>query len=99
MKIHTIKEAGKVTLKLEGRLDTVTAPQLEEALGETTVGITELILDFTALEYISSAGLRVLLAAHKTMKRQEGTMKVCGANEEVREVFTITGFSEILAIE
>lgn len=99
MTIEAKRDQEKMVLKVTGRLDTATAPQLEEALGDDLAELRELTLDFTALEYISSAGLRVLLAAHKTMKKQEGVMVVRGANEEVREVFTITGFSEILNVE
>lgn len=88
-----------LTLKVKGRLDTTTAPQLERKLGEKGDGIKELVMDFSELEYLSSAGLRVLLAAHKAMKKEDGRMVVRGANEEVREVFTITGFSEILYVE
>ncbi|MBO5146629.1 MAG: STAS domain-containing protein [Lachnospiraceae bacterium] len=99
MTIEARKEQEKLTLKLKGRLDTTTAGQLEEALRDYLDGTGNLVLDFTLLEYISSAGLRVLLAAHKAMKKQEGTMVVKGANEEVREVFTITGFADILNVE
>ncbi|MBO5032727.1 MAG: STAS domain-containing protein [Lachnospiraceae bacterium] len=99
MTIEARKEQEKLTLKLKGRLDTTTAGQLEEALRDYLDRTGNLVLDFTLLEYISSAGLRVLLAAHKTMKKQEGTMVVKGANEEIREVFTITGFADILNVE
>ena len=83
---------------LSGRLDTVTAPELEQAFKESLSGITDLTLDFENLEYISSAGLRVLLAAHKTMSAQ-GIMKLVNVNEIVQEVFDVTGFSDILTIE
>lgn len=99
MKIYSQKERTTLQLQVEGRLDTTTAPQLEEALGSNLIGITQLIIDFTALDYISSAGLRVLLTTHKTMMKQEGRMVIRGANEEVQEVFLITGFSDILNIE
>lgn len=99
MTIEEVKEQDQLILKVKGRLDTTTAPQLEQAAGEKLAGLQKLVLDFTALEYISSAGLRVLLAAHKTMKKQEGVLVVTGANEEVREVFTITGFADILNLE
>ena len=99
MKIHSQKELTTLQLQVEGRLDTTTAPQLEEALGSNLIGITKLIIDFTTLDYISSAGLRLLLTAHKTMIKQDGQMVIRGANAEVREVFLITGFSEILNIE
>ena len=99
MKIHSQKELTTLQLQVEGRLDTTTAPQLEEALGSNLIGITKLIIDFTTLDYISSAGLRLLLTAHKTMIKQDGQMVIRGANAEVQEVFLITGFSEILNIE
>ena len=98
MKIDKSVENGKVCYALEGRLDTTTAPELEQALKVDMEGADELTLDFGKLEYISSAGLRVLLAAHKAMSAKGG-MKVTNANEMVREVFDVTGFSDILSIE
>ena len=91
-------ENASAVFTLEGRLDTVTAPELEGALKEVLDGLNELTLDFEKLEYISSAGLRVLLSAQKTMSKQ-GTMKVTHVNEIVQEVFDVTGFSDILTIE
>lgn len=99
MTIESSREQEKLVLQVKGRLDTTTAPQLEAALGASLADVRELVLDFSALEYISSAGLRVLLATHKAMKKQDGGMVVEGANEEIYEVFTITGFSEILNIK
>lgn len=99
MIIEERKEQDKWILEIRERLDTTTAPKLEKALQGKPEGIKELIMDFTGLEYISSAGLRVLLAAHKAMAKQGGTMVVKGANEGVKEVFTITGFSDILNVE
>lgn len=87
-----------LTLALEGRLDTTTAPQLEAEVKGSLAGVTDLILDFTALEYISSAGLRVVLSAQKTMNKQ-GRMVVRGVNEYVMEVLEVTGFADILTIE
>ena len=87
-----------LTLALSGRLDTVTAPQLEQALKTAPEGVTELILDFEQLDYISSAGLRVLLMAQKTMSRQDG-MKLRHVKAEIQEIFEVTGFSDILTIE
>ena len=87
-----------LTFTLEGRLDTTTSPQLEEDLKQSVGGVTELIFDFSGVEYISSAGLRVLLAAQKVMNRQ-GSMKLMGVNETVLEVFEITGFIDILTLE
>ncbi len=84
-----------LTVSLEGRLDTTTSPMLESELNSSCEGITELILDFAALEYISSAGLRVILSAHKMTK---GMLKIINVNDSVREIFDITGFSDILNI-
>ena len=92
------REDRKLTVKLEGRLDTMTAPQLEDALHEAFDGVEELLLDLTALEYISSAGLRVLLSTQKKMNRL-GTMKLTGVNDTIMEIFEITGFCDILTIE
>ena len=98
--LNVAKKANgaELLISLEGRLDTVTAPQLEEALKTSLDGITDLIFDLKELQYISSAGLRVLLSAQKTMNRQ-GTMVVRNASEEVKEIFDVTGFSDILTIE
>ena len=85
-------------IALEGRLDTMTAPELEAVLKESMDGAESLTLDFSKLEYISSAGLRVLLSAHKAMTAKGG-MKVTNVNEIVREVFEVTGFADILTIE
>ena len=87
-----------LTVKVSGRLDTTTAPQLEEELKASTDGVEELTMDFSSLEYISSAGLRVLLSAQKTMNKQ-GSMKVTGVNDTIMEIFDVTGFSDILTIE
>lgn len=99
MTIEETRDGERLTLRITGRLDTATAPQLEGWLKEELEGILTLVLDFRGLEYISSAGLRTLLAAHKTMTGRDGSMTVQGANEEVQDVFTITGFSDILHIE
>lgn len=85
-------------IALEGRLDTMTAPELEAELNKDLGSVESLVLDFSKLEYISSAGLRVLLSAHKTMSAKGG-MKVTNANEIVQEVFDVTGFADILTIE
>ena len=85
-------------IALEGRLDTMTAPELEVELNKSLGGADSLVLDFSKLDYISSAGLRVLLSAHKAMSAKGG-MKVTNVNEIVREVFDVTGFSDILTIE
>lgn len=98
MTINKNQNGTALTIALEGRLDTTTAPQLEQELKTSLDGITDLTLDFTKLDYISSAGLRVLLSAHKTMAGK-GAMKVTHVNEVVQEVFEVTGFSDILTIE
>lgn len=98
MNISTKMDGGKLTIGLEGRLDTSSAPQLEGVLKESLRGVTDLVMDFAQLAYISSAGLRVLLSAMKMMKKQ-GSMVVCNVNETVMEVFEITGFADMLTIE
>ena len=98
MNIIKTKEGSTLNLALEGRLDTTTAPQLEAALHGAMDGITELNMDFEKLEYLSSAGLRVILAAQKTMNKQ-GKMVIRHVNETIREVFEVTGFIDILTIE
>ena len=85
-------------IALEGRLDTMTAPELEAELNQSLGSVDSLALDFSKLEYISSAGLRVLLSAHKVMSAKGG-MKVTNVNEIVQEVFEVTGFADILNIE
>lgn len=96
MEIIKTQKENELTIALTGRLDTTTAPQLEEEL--KLDGVSELSFDFEKLDYISSAGLRVLLAAQKTMNKQ-GSMKVVNVNADIMEVFEITGFSDILTIE
>ena len=93
------EEQDKIFMKIEGRLDTKTAPELEKEADKAVEKISSLIMDFTELDYISSAGLRVLLRTHKAMKAKKGSLIIRGANEEVQEVFTITGFSDILRLE
>lgn len=98
MNLTKTQNGTELTIALEGRLDTTTAPELEETLKASAAGITALVFDFEKLEYISSAGLRVLLAAQKTMNAQ-GTMTVKNVCADIMEVFEITGFSEVLTIE
>ncbi|MCM1386661.1 MAG: STAS domain-containing protein [Bacillus sp. (in: Bacteria)] len=98
MTIQRRKEGTTLTIGVEGRLDTMTSPELEEAVRESIDGITELIFDFDALAYVSSAGLRVLLSAQKIMNKQ-GSMVIRHVCETVMEVFEVTGFSDILTIE
>ena len=98
MTITKKQNGSTLELALAGRLDTMTAPELEAALSKDMGGADELILDFSKLDYISSAGLRVLLSAHKAMLSKEG-MKVINVNDIVQEVFEVTGFADILTIE
>ena len=98
MTITKTLNGTELTVALEGRLDTVTAPELETELKASLEGVTVLVIDFAELEYISSAGLRVLLSAQKVMNKQ-GEMKVTNVNETVMEIFEVTGFSDILTIE
>ncbi len=98
LKIKKETGNGSLTVQLEGRLDTTTAPELEASLRESLTGVTELTLDMAALEYISSAGLRVLLSAQKIMNKQ-GEMKIINVGEVINEIFEVTGFSDILNIE
>ncbi|MCI9136111.1 MAG: STAS domain-containing protein [Lachnospiraceae bacterium] len=98
MKIAKTGNGSNLCLALEGRLDTNTAPELEEALKNSIEGITELTIDMKGLDYLSSAGLRVLLGAQKTMNKQ-GTMQVTNVNDTIMEIFEVTGFADILTIE
>ncbi len=98
MTIGKTANGTELTIAPEGRLDTTTAPQLEAVLQESFSGVEHLVLDFAKLEYISSAGLRVLLLAQKTMNKQ-GTMVLRHVNETIGEVLEITGFSDILTVE
>ncbi|MBR5181409.1 MAG: STAS domain-containing protein [Clostridiales bacterium] len=98
--LNIMKNVNGSDLKiiLEGRLDTTTAPQLESELNSALSGVTALRFDLEKLDYISSAGLRVLLSSQKTMNKQ-GTMVISGVSPEVKEIFDVTGFSDILTIE
>ena len=98
MQIEKKLENNVLSLALEGRLDTMTAPQLEAEVVGKLDGVTELNFDFAKLSYISSAGLRVLLSAQKVMNKQ-GKMVISNASAEVKEIFDVTGFSDILTIE
>ena len=98
MTITKKQDGANLEILLEGRLDTMTAPELEKALNESLDNADTLTLDFENLAYISSAGLRVLLSAHKVMSRKGG-MKIVNVNEIVKEVFDVTGFADILTIE
>ena len=98
LNINKKLEDKTLTVALEGRLDTTTAPQLEAELKSDLADVTSLVMDFEKLEYISSAGLRVLLSAQKIMNKQ-GEMKLIHVNDVINEIFEVTGFSDILNIE
>ncbi len=98
MTINKAKNENTLTVSVEGRLETTTAPELDAVIKENIDGITELVFDFSKLDYISSAGLRVLLSSQKIMNKQ-GEMKVTNVNSIVNEILDITGFSDILTIE
>ena len=98
MTINKQSNGSTLTIALEGRLDTTTAPDLEKEIKSSLDGVNELNMDFAKLDYISSAGLRVLLSAQKLMAKKGG-MKVIHVNEMVMEVFEVTGFADILTIE
>lgn len=99
MSLNIEKKAGETTILLKGRLDTTTAPELEKYLEKELQNMDEIVLDMDELEYISSAGLRVLLMAQKVMNQKNGILKLIHVNEMIREVFEITGFTDILTIE
>ena len=98
MNINKIQNGSELTIELEGRLDTVSAPSLEAELKKDINGVQTLIFDFSKLEYLSSAGLRVLLASQKVMNRQ-GEMRIRNVNSTISDIFEVTGFSEILTVE
>ena len=98
MNIRKTQNADNLNIAVEGRLDTATAPELEAEFKSSLDGASTLVLDFEKLDYISSAGLRVLLSAQKVMAKKGG-MKVINVNENVMEIFDVTGFSDILDIE
>ena len=95
MTINKNSEGSKLTVAVEGRLDKTTAPQLEEEFKNSLEGVEDLVLDFSKLDYISSAGLRVLLSAQKQMNKV-GKMTLTGVSPEIMEIFEVTGFSDIL---
>jgi anti-sigma B factor antagonist len=98
MTIEKNLNGTELNVKLVGRLDTTTAPTLEAELKASTAGIARLVFDFAELEYLSSAGLRVLLGAQKTMNKQ-GEMIIRNVNDTINEIFEVTGFADILTIE
>jgi len=98
MNVNKVQNQTTLTAAISGRVDTTTAPALEQELKGSLDGIKELILDFSQVEYISSAGLRVLLSTQKLMAKQ-GSMKLVRVSEDIMEIFEVTGFSDILTIE
>lgn len=98
MKLNKVAEGGMLTVALSGRLDTTTAPELEKEISSSLAGVNALVLDFSDLDYVSSAGLRVILKAQKAMNAKGG-MKLKNVNKDIMEVFDITGFVDILTIE
>ncbi|MBQ7168704.1 MAG: STAS domain-containing protein [Synergistaceae bacterium] len=98
MELTKEAKGSSLTISLDGRLDTTTAPQLEAEITGKLDGVTDLTIDMSKLVYVSSAGLRVLLKAQKLMNKQ-GKMTVKNANQEIKEIFEVTGFDELLNIE
>ena len=98
MTITKTQEGSKLNVALEGRLDTTTAPNLEAEMRDALNGVTELDIDMASLAYISSAGLRVMLALQKQMNKQKGSMTIRHASEELMEIFDVTGFVDVLHI-
>ena len=98
MKVDKQRTDNQLEVAVTGRIDTTTAPQLEEEVKASIEGVTDLKIDFSGVEYISSAGLRVLLSCQKIMNSQ-GSMVMTGVRESVMEIFEVTGFSDILTIE
>lgn len=99
MTINNEKNGSRLTIKITGRLDTTSAPKLEEDLNEVLGDTSKLVMDFDGLEYISSAGLRVLLAAQKKMTAKGGSLKITNVSKSVMDIFEITGFDSIMAVE
>lgn len=98
LNINKVEDGSKVTVSLEGRLDTTTAPQLDEEVKQLQDKVTDLVFDMSTLQYISSAGLRVLLSAQKMMNKQ-GAMTITNVSPEIMEIFDVTGFCDILTIK
>ena len=98
MTINKTANGSALTIAVGGRLETTTAPELDAVVKNELDGVTDLVFDFSDLDYVSSAGLRVLLTAQKKMNAQ-GSMKVINVNEIISEIFDVTGFSDILTIE
>ena len=98
MELSHNRENDKLTIKISGRVDTVTAPQLDKYIDDNISGVTELIFDLSDMSYTSSAGLRVILRAQKLMNKQ-GSMKIINVKSDIMEIFDITGFTDILNFE
>ena len=99
MTVNKITNKGKTTLQVEGRVDTVTAPELEKAVNAAAEDTDTLVLDCEKLVYISSAGLRVLLSTHKLITKKKGTFELINIGDDIMEIFSITGFAQILNIK
>ena len=99
MEVKFNKQDSTLTVVISGNIDTVTAPELDSQLQENLSGIKDLVLDFAAVDYISSAGLRVILMANQQMEDVDGNMSVKNVNEDVRDVFEMTGFDSLLNLE
>ncbi|MBQ5347142.1 MAG: STAS domain-containing protein [Ruminococcus sp.] len=98
MNIKKKKDGNKLTVSINGRIDTVTAPEVDKFINENLEGVEELVLDFKNVNYVSSAGLRVLLSLHKKMSAKDG-MKLTDVNDAINDVFEVTGFDEILTYD
>ena len=99
MEVKFNKQSSSLTVVISGNIDTVTAPELDAKLQENLAGIKDLVLDFAAVDYISSAGLRVILMTHQLLEDVDGNMTVKNVNEDVRDVFEMTGFDSLLNLE
>ena len=99
MEVKFNKQDSTLTVAISGNIDTVTAPELDTKLQENLSGIKDLILDFAAVDYISSAGLRVILIANQQLEDADGTMTIKNANDDVRDVFEMTGFDSLLNLD
>ena len=99
MEVKFDKQDSNLTVVISGNIDTVTAPELDAKLQENIAGVKDLVLDFAAVDYISSAGLRVILMTNQLMEDVDGNMTVKNVNEDVRDVFEMTGFDSLLNLE
>lgn len=98
MNIEKVYDDKDLTVKVEGRIDTITSQELEESLNEDIENINSLTLDFEALEYISSAGLRVLISTQKKLKANDAKLTIINVNDTIKEIFRMSGFDKILTI-